>query len=136
MQISYDAIIRPPEEWRLPVLVDHHDVLGSLASDQVLNGTADSTGDVQVRCDAIPRKTDLVRMRPPPVIGGHARPPDRTPEKAGEFFQHLEAIRTADSTPSSHYDRSRSEVDSFRTGFFSGSDPDTDVGPLIDGQSI
>ena len=71
MQISHHTIICPPEEWCASVLVYDHNVFGSLASDQVLNSAADSTGQVQVWSNAVSSETNLVRMRSPTIIGSH-----------------------------------------------------------------
>ncbi len=102
MQISHDTIVGSSEERRPIVLVDHHDVFGSLASDQVLNGATDSTSDVQVWSNAISGETDLVGMRPPTIIGSHTRTSYSAPQQAGQFFQSSKAFLATDSPPASH----------------------------------
>jgi hypothetical protein len=46
VQVSHYAVIGPPEERGIPVLVNDQNVFGSLAAYQVLDRTTDSAGDI------------------------------------------------------------------------------------------
>src|SRR5438128_4487389 len=98
LDVADHRIVGLGHDRRGGIRVDREDVLGCPAPNHVLNRTADSARDVEIRRDPGPGLADLVTVRPPAEAGHRPRAANRAAEQAGELLQRGEAFRTADTS--------------------------------------
>ena len=58
-EIADDAVIRDLEDGRIFILIDGHDALRAFHADQVLDGSADADGEVDLGRDGLAGAADL-----------------------------------------------------------------------------
>src|SRR5690606_31052234 len=103
-QIAHQAVIGYLEDRRFLVLVDRNNDLGVLHARQVLDGTGDADGDVQLR------RNDLAGLADLHVVGYEAgvhrgtRGTDTGAQLVGQFVQHLEVVAVLHAAATGDHD--------------------------------
>src|SRR5205085_281760 len=111
-RIAHDTVIRNLEDRCFLVLVDRDDRPCRAHTGEVLNGPGYSDGDVQLRTYLATRLTDLIRMRPPPVVrDGARRTHGSIPESRGKILDELEILRGLESATAGDDDLRIAEID-------------------------
>ncbi|EAU69294.1 hypothetical protein STIAU_7966 [Stigmatella aurantiaca DW4/3-1] len=101
-EVRHEAVIGHLEDGGLGVLVDGHDGLRALHARQVLDGTADARGDVELRGHDLARLADLQVVGHPARVTHRARGAHRGAQLVGQGFNLLEVPLGATATGHHH----------------------------------
>src|SRR6185295_9631711 len=85
VEVADDAVVGDGEDGSAGVLVDRHDHGGALHSDEVLDGTGDAGGDVELGRDGLARGADLAVARQPAVVDHRPAGADLGAERARQL---------------------------------------------------
>ena len=107
---SDDHIIRNPVDRGVGIAVDADDDAALLHTGDVLDLTADSAGDIDLRMDGHTGLADLAVMVAESRIHGGAGGADLGMEHPGEIEKHVEAFPASHSVPAGNDDRCPFEV--------------------------
>src|SRR5678816_913191 len=88
-EIGFEPVVGDAEDRRLGILVDRDDHLRILHASEVLDGTADADGDVELRRDDLAGLTDLPIVRCIPRVDRGTARTERGPELVCEWREHL-----------------------------------------------
>src|SRR5690606_11928182 len=91
-QVGNQAVVGNLEDRRFFVLVDRHDHLGVLHAGQVLDGTGDAHGDVQLRRNDLAGLTDLHVVRHEAGVHRSAGGAHGSTQLVGQAVQQLEVV--------------------------------------------
>src|SRR5690606_2089043 len=91
-QVAYQAVVGYLEDRCFLVLVDRDDHLGVLHARQVLDGTGDAHGDVQLRRNDLAGLTDLHVVGHEAGVHRGAGGAHGSPQLVGQVVQHLEVV--------------------------------------------
>src|SRR5258706_1182963 len=91
-RISNYAKVGHGEDGGMLVFVDRHNVFGALHACQVLDRSANTTGDIERRLHGLAGLPNLVAVRKPTCIDNRTRGPGCTPQGCGQFLDEMEIL--------------------------------------------
>mmetsp|Transcript_20410 Transcript_20410/g.56790 ORF Transcript_20410/g.56790 Transcript_20410/m.56790 type:complete len:227 (+) Transcript_20410:979-1659(+) len=109
-QIRLQSVVRNLEDRSIRIRVDRHDRFGILHAGQVLDGTGDTAGDVQIR------RHHLARLPHLPIVGAEsgidrgARGADGSPQLVGQLFENGKVLVALDAAPTADDDGGAAQV--------------------------
>ena len=109
-EIADDTVIRHLEDRRFLVLVDRDDDLAVLHAGEMLDGTGDADGDVEVGGHDLAGLADLPVVGRVAGIDRRAGRPDGGTDTVGELLDDLEVLGRADPTTTRDDDPGRAQI--------------------------
>jgi len=103
-EIPDDSEIGDPEDRRLRVLVDGHDVLGSRHPREMLDGARHAGRNIEVGPDHASGLTDLMLVIDPPGVDRRPRGANRSAECVGQIANQREIRRFLQTAPAGNDD--------------------------------
>jgi hypothetical protein len=102
MEVADHGVVRLGDDRGFGVGVDRDDGLRALAAGHVLDRSADSAGQVQLRGDLRTGLAHLLPVRAPALTGHDSGDAKRAAEQGGEFLEHSESVGSAHTATAAH----------------------------------
>src|SRR5437588_2406393 len=96
-EIADDSVIGNVEDWCFGILINGHDGLGVLHSNQMLNRSGDAHGDVEFRSHSLTGRADLTIDRQPLCIADRSRCREIATENCSQLLCESQLIFTLNS---------------------------------------
>src|SRR5690606_29794931 len=116
VQVARDGVVGLGHDRRVGIGVYRQYLFGATRADHVLDGAANTAGDVKLRRDARAGLPDLVSMGAPAEVGDDARAADRTAEQGRQLFEYGEALGAAYAAPAADDNRRAGKGDALLAG--------------------
>src|SRR5581483_6704754 len=102
--VANDTEVSNGEDGRVLIFADGDDVFGTLHTGEVLDGTADATGNVERGLYRLAGLSDLVTVGQPARIDDGAGRTGRTAESSSKLFHQVEIVGFAQAAPTTDDD--------------------------------
>src|ERR1035438_5779478 len=116
-QIADHGDIGNFKDWRVCVFVDCNDGARALHPHYVLNRTANSQREIQLRCNRLSRRSNLAIHRQPAGIANRPRGRDLAAQRVGQLLGKFDVLLLFDTTADSNNNRRLGKVNCL-FGFF------------------
>lgn len=111
--VSNDTQIRDREDRRVLIFIDGHDILGAFHAREVLNSSADTTGDVERWLYGLAGLTNLVAIGQPAGVDYGASGTCGAAQCGGKFLNEMEILGFTKTATTAYYDAGVFERRSF-----------------------